>query len=301
MLFVLSAFHRVLAVIILLILVGALTRIGLGQDCPVSTILRVVDKQSQPVVNVTTAQLRAEINGTRANISSFSPAAKPAVILMLDASGSMRGTWNQSIAAAREVVEKTGENIVAFVFDERIQGHAIGRTESEKLLDQWSTQTPRRGTAVGDALISIASRITTRNAAIVVISDGNDDASTHTSDATKSLFLRSSWPPVFGLILDYDHASKHRGYLQKISVASGGLVAYPSSASNISATIDELAATVLSPFALTLQPSRSITTGAKLEFEVLGADGNPRRDVHALHPVEVAGCDSRSGTPAAQR
>ncbi|HKC00627.1 MAG TPA: VWA domain-containing protein [Terriglobales bacterium] len=286
-----------------IILVGTLVPIGLGQDCPVSTILRVLDKQAQPVMNATAGQLKAEINGSRANISSLFPAAKTGVILMLDASGSMKGTWNQSIAAAKELVGLAGEDIATFIFDERIRGHAIGRTESEKLLHQWAAQTPTLGSAVYDAMIDIASRVTTRNAAIVVISDGDDDISWHTNEETKSLFLRSSWPPVFGLILD-NGQSKRRDYFKKISAATGGLAIYPSSASKIPAATEELAAMVLNSFDITLQSSRPITAGAKLKLQVLeadGADGKLRRDVHALYPVEVAGCDSRPGTPAAQR
>ena len=198
----LSVLCRVFA---LIILVGTLAPIGLGQDCPVSIILRVLDKQAQPVVNVTAGQLKAAVNGGRADISSFSPAAKTAVILMLDASGSMRGTWNESIAAARELVGKVGEDIAVLIFDEQIQGQAIGRAASEKLLDRWSTETPRNASAIYDALIKVASRVAIRNSAIVVITDGYDDTSTHTSDTTKSLFLRSSWPPVFGLILKYSY------------------------------------------------------------------------------------------------
>ncbi len=137
----LTVLSRALAVIIL---VGTLAPIGLGQDCSVTTIIRVLEQQVQPVGNLTAGQLKAEINGSRADITSFSPAAKPAVILMLDASGSMKGTWSQSIAAARELVEKAGEDIAVLIFDEQIQGQAIGRTESEKLLDHWSTETPSR-------------------------------------------------------------------------------------------------------------------------------------------------------------
>ncbi|MGA9864094.1 MAG: VWA domain-containing protein, partial [Terriglobales bacterium] len=177
----LTVLSRALAVIIL---VGTLAPIGLGQDCSVTTIIRVLEQQVQPVGNLTAGQLKAEINGSRADITSFSPAAKPAVILMLDASGSMKGTWSQSIAAARELVEKAGEDIAVLIFDEQIQGQAIGRTESEKLLDHWSTETPRHGSAIYDALIKVASRVAHRNAAIVVISDGYDDASANSSETT---------------------------------------------------------------------------------------------------------------------
>jgi len=291
----LSVLCRVPAIILL---VGTLAPVGLWQDCTVSAVLRVLDKQDQPVTGVTAGRLKAEINGDRATISSFSP-AKPAVILVLDASGSMNGIWNQAIAAARELVGKSGEDIEAFVFDDEIHGHAIGHTGSEKLLDHWATEIPRHGTSLYDVLIEIASRVTTRNAAIVVITDGSDDASTHSSSATESLFLHSSWPPVFGLILTYKQDSNYRDRVTKILVATGGLVARPSSASKVPAAMEKLEAAVLTPFAVTLLPSRPVPDGSRLKLEVLGANGKPRHDVRTLYPVGVAGCDS--GTPAGPR
>jgi uncharacterized protein with von Willebrand factor type A (vWA) domain len=195
----LSLLCRTLAVVIV---VGN----AFGQECPVSTMVRLLDKQSQPVANVTADQLKAEINGSPATISSISPTAKPTLILLVDASSSMKDTWNQSIAAAKQLVGRAGEDVDTFVFRDKIRGFAVGRSESEQFLDRLSTQTPMPGgTSLYDSLIEIANRVKTRNAAIVVISDGEDNASTHSSDATVSQFLRSAWPPVFGLILDYDH------------------------------------------------------------------------------------------------
>jgi hypothetical protein len=188
---------------LIFVLTGTLGPIGLGKDCTVTTVLRVVGKHAEPVVNLTAGQLKGAISGSPANVTSFSTAAKPAVILVLDASASMRGAWIPSVAAAEELVDKAAGDIEVFVADERIQDHAIGSTESKKLLRRWSADTPRHATAIYDALIQIAGQARTRNAAIVVISDGKDDASTHSADATELLFLRSSWPPVFSLVVDY--------------------------------------------------------------------------------------------------
>ena len=288
-----SVLCRPLSVVFLVI---TLAPIGFGQDCAVSVILRVVSKQAQPVVNVTAGQLKAALNGSPATVTSLSPAGNPAIVVVLDASASMRPNWNQSVAAAEELVGKTAGDIEVFVSDERIQDHAVGRTASERLLNQWSAETPRHATAIYDALIQIAGRVKTRNAAIVVISDGNDDASTHSSDATELLFLRSAWPPVFSLIVDYGHPSKRWEDFKKLSISTGGSVAHPSSASAVSAAMEDLAAIALNPLALTLRPSRPISPGAKLKLEILGT-----RDDRALYPADVVGCDSRSNMTIDQR
>lgn len=153
----------------LTICICTLVESGLGQGCPVSAVLRLTDKNGQSVTNVTADQLKAEINGSPATISSFSTGTKPAIILILDASGSMKHTWNQIIAAAKGMVEKAGASVDTFVFREKIEGCAIGRSKSENLLDQLSKEDPPKGvaaTALYDTLVEIAGRVTTRNAAI---------------------------------------------------------------------------------------------------------------------------------------
>lgn len=127
----------------------------------------------------------------------------------------------------------------------------------------------------------------------VAISDGGDNTSIHSSDSTASLFVRSSWPPVFGLILDYDEPHPRRKYFRKFAATTGGLAVYPSSASKVPIAMEELAAVVLNPFALTLQLTPPITDPAKLKLEVVGSDGKHRKDISLLHVSEIAGCDSQ--------
>ncbi len=277
-----------------IVFVATFVRGGLAQDCPFDTVVHVIDNHGQPVANVTAAELNAEINGSPANVSSFS-SGKSWIILILDVSPSMKHTWNQQLAAAKQFVEKA-ENVDTVIFRERVQGYAIGRSRSEELLDQLSKQGPPSGlggTALYDTLIEIAGRVTAHNAAIVVISDGGDNMSRNSADTTASLFLHSSWPPVFALVLDYDQKDTLRRYLKKISAATGGMILYPSSASKVSTAADELAAVVLSPFALTLQVPRSVTGMAKLNLEAAGPDGKRRKDINLLHVAQIPACQSQ--------
>jgi hypothetical protein len=278
-----------------LILVGTLANIGFGQNCGVTTVLRALDKHGRAVANLTATQVKAEINGSPASISSFSPVAKPALIVMLDGSGSMRSAWKESIAAARNLVAGAGEDVAVFVFAEKIRDRAVGRANSQHLLDRWSSGTPWGGTAFYDVLIEIASKGGPGNAAIILIGDGDDNESTHSSDETKALFLRSSWPPLFGLNVDYVHGGAelpHRD-LKKISASTGGFVSYPSSASEVPEAAEKLGTVVANAFNVTLQPSHPISTGAKLKIEIHG--------LHAIYPLEVAGCESPSGAQTNKR
>jgi len=183
----------------------------------------------------------------------------PLLILVLDASSSMKSSWEQSIEAARQVVAQAGDDVSVFIFAEQIYAHAIGRSQGQDFLDRAAKQDPsgHHGTALYDTLIKIAGLVKNRNAAIVVISDGGDNMSHQSSDGTVSRFLHSAWPPVFGLILDYNHREL-RGYFKKITSATGGLAIYPSSASNVPTSTTELMRIVLSSFTLELQASQPI-------------------------------------------
>jgi uncharacterized protein with von Willebrand factor type A (vWA) domain len=253
----------------------------------------VLDKQGQPLVNVTADQLRADIDGVPAKIGSISQAAKPAIILLIDVSSSMKSIWNPSIAAARELIRTAGGDIDVVLFRDKIRGLARGRSESEELLSRLSADTLQPGgTALWDTLIEVASRVKTQNAAIVLISDGGDNASTHSSATTVSLLTRSS-PPIFALILDYDQAhAREREYFKKIPINTGGLVEYPSSAREVMAAMDELTATVLTPLSVSLQVSAPITKMVKMKLDVVGPSGKPRHDIHILHVAEVTSCDA---------
>lgn len=284
-------------------LVAAFQPVGRAQDCSVSTILRIPEDGGQPANNISADRLRAQINGSTASISSLSRRPKPGLILMLDDSSSMKSAWKESLAAARVFTERAGDDIEVVLFRERILSYVMGHSETEKFLDRLSTESPKPGgTALYDSLIDMASRVKTRDAVIVVISDGEDNASTHPADVTVSLLLRSSWLPVFALVLDYDrdHPGR-REYFKKIPTQTGGQALYPSSPSDVLQATRELAATVFSPFTLTLRPPRPIKKGAKLKVEILGTDGKPRRDIHPLYAAELTGCELAEPAPASQK
>src|SRR5438067_2156864 len=126
---------------------AAVTAIGtaLGQDCRVTTTVRFLDQAAQPVSNIVADDLKAEIGGSPAKIIAVNPATKPAVVLLIDASSSIGGTWTQSIAAAKQFSASADDHIAAVVFRDRILAYAANRTETEKLLDELPRITPSRG------------------------------------------------------------------------------------------------------------------------------------------------------------
>jgi hypothetical protein len=281
------------ACITIVFLVGATAQIARTQACPVSTSIRALDKQGLPLVNLTVDRLRAEIGGTPAKISSISPGKDQRIVLLLDASSSMKRVWGPSMAAAKQLMEGAGENFDVAWFQDRIRGYATGRSQSRHLLEQLSPDSLQSGgTALYDSLIEIANSLKAANAAIVVISDGEDNASIHSSEATVPLLIRASSPSVFALVLDYDRERNlRRRYFKKIPTDTGGLIEYPPSSSKVSEAMVELMAAVKNQLVVTLQPAQPVTKMAKLKLEPIDPNGKPQRDIRLLHVAQVAGCD----------
>lgn len=200
----------------------------------------------------------------------------------------MKDEWPQSIAAARQLAAKAGDRVAAIVFREKIVAQAAGPVDTNKLLDELATmKTIRGGTALYNTLIDVAGRVKNRNSALVVISDGEDNMSHYSPEQTVKLFAQSSWPPVFGVVLDYTHGETRRGYFRKIVESTGGLMVMPSSASKVADAVDRLAANIFGSFMVTLEPSRPAASLAKLRLEVVG----PGKKVHVAHMAEVGNCE----------
>ena len=216
------------------------------------------------------------------------------MVLFLDASGSMKHSWVQSIAAAKQLASST-EHIALVVFREGLLLHTNGHSETNKLLDELASKNDNwGGTPLYDALIQIATGVGKQNVVLVVITDGQDNMSQHSADETTALFLRSSWPPVFGLVLDYDHEGPRREYFKKIVTATGGLIVRPPSASEVLHAASELADETASVYNVTLQTKQLSVAKTKLKLEMAAADKKAIRGIRIAHVAEVTGCQPSS-------
>ena len=268
-----------------------------GQECRITTTMRVLNKHGMSNLSLTPEQLSATIGSGSAKVVSVTQGPKPVTIMLLDISSSTKEVWGQSVMAAKQIAAGTGGGVDVVVFRERILDHASGQEATNKLLDRWATEkTSVGGTALYDSLIEVASAAKNPNTALVVISDGGDNASRNSSDQTVKLFLNNGWPTVFGLVLDYAHDHTHREYFKKIVAGTGGLVAYPSSASKVAQAANELLAEINAPFTITLQASQPVLKPEKLKIEVVGQDGKPSHGTEVAHVAEITRCDAAPPT-----
>ena len=102
------------------------TESGIGQNCRVTTTARFLNQHNRPVSDVTIDQIKAEIGGSPAKLIAIAPSPKPILVLLLDDSSSAKGTWIQSIAAAKQIADSAGEQIALGVFRLNLQAFAKG-------------------------------------------------------------------------------------------------------------------------------------------------------------------------------
>lgn len=270
-----------------------------GQECRITTTVRLLDEHGTPIRDITPEQLNAEVGGRPAKVVSATEGTKPVTILMIDISSSMEEVWPKAVAAAKQISANGGDRVAVAVFREQVLAHASGKEATNKLIDSLATaKTSRGGTAIYDSLTAIASAATNPDTALVVISDGGDNASRHSSDQTVSSFLKNRWPPVFGLILNNGDVHLHPENFKKIVAGTGGVVVYPPSASKrIVESADELSADINAPIAVTLVTPQPITKPEKLKLDAVGPDGKPRRDIQIKHVAELTACDATPAQP----
>jgi hypothetical protein len=264
-----------------------------GQECRVTTTVRVLSQHGIPTVSLKPEQLSAKIGGSPATVVSVAQEPKPVTILVIDISSSMKEMWGQSVAAAKQVSASAGDRVAVVVFSDQIVDDASGREPTDKLLDRLATlKISLGGTALYDTLMEVAGAAKNPNTALVVISDGEDDASLHSSDQTVDSFLKNRWPPVFGLVLDYAHNQRRREYFKKIVDGTGGVLAYPSSASKVAEAASEVSSEINAPFTIMLQASPPVLKPQKLKLEMVGPDGKPSHGTKLAHVAEITGCDA---------
>ena len=264
-----------------------------GQECRVTTTVRVLSEHGMSIVSLAPEQLSAKIGGSPARVISVMQEPKPFTILLIDISSSMKEMWGQSVAAAKQLSAGAGDRVAVVVFREEILDYTSGRESTDKLLDQLATaKTSMGGTALYDTLVKVAGAAKDPNTTLVVISDGEDNASHHSASQTVDSFLKNRWPPVFGLVLDYAHNQTRREYFKRIVGGTGGVFAYPSSASKVAEAASELSSEINAPFKIMLQASQPVLKPQKLKLEVVGSDGKPRRGTEVTHVADITSCDA---------
>ncbi len=223
-----------------------------------SAVVTVLDARQLPVPALTDAQFEA-FDGEQATPittvrSAQDESLRLSVIVVIDVSGSMATSFSSAQQAASQFVTSLRANDEAAIvaFNDKVTVAAPLTADKRALTDTISRLQPGGGTALFEAVQTgafLAREANTPRAAVVLLTDGENDTTASSSTEADSLSsVRSAGIPLF--TIGYGAAPDVR-YLQSISTATQGDYRAATSASVV-AVYDNIAALLRNQYVLTM-------------------------------------------------
>jgi VWFA-related protein len=199
-------------------------------------------------------------DGVRQNIQLFRHEDIPVTVgLVVDHSGSMRQKLADVVAAARTFVQSSRADDEMFVvnFNEHVTvglPTAIRFTSGAEELARAILRAPVAGqTALYDALVQANERLQTGSRdkkALIVISDGGDNASSHTlNDVIKIAERSSALVYCIGIFGDED-SDRNPGVLRRLARATGGEAIFPEQLGTVVEACERIASDIRHQYTL---------------------------------------------------
>jgi Ca-activated chloride channel homolog len=208
---------------------------------------------SQIVQNLKKDNFQVYEDGVKQNIVSFQHTDLPVSIgLVVDNSGSMSKKRPSVNKAALDLVEASNPEDEAFVVNFSDEAYIDQEFTSNvnKLRDGLSHIESRGGTALYDAVVASADKLVSDakrpKQVLIIITDGEDNASTLTLEQTIRRVQELSGPEIYTIGLLFGDEMSHaevrhaRRALEMLSTETGGIAFFPKSIEQV----DEIAAEV---------------------------------------------------------
>jgi VWFA-related protein len=174
----------------------------------------VRDRRGRFVRNLSARDLEVVEAGQVRPITDFAvDSAGTSVALLFDVSGSMEGGLAHGRQAARELLAKLEpwrDEAAVFAFDTQLVEVAGFTNELERLVQQFGAVSPFGATSLYDAVAGTAERLEARarRSAVVVFTDGNDNASRMIPSDVATIASAIDVPVyVFGIVSALDNPS----------------------------------------------------------------------------------------------
>jgi Ca-activated chloride channel homolog len=194
-------------------------------------------------IDISAADLTVQEDGVEQKVETFHEAVAPvSIVLVLDASGSMRKSADALTAAARTFVEALRpEDKLELVFfsDGVLTAHDF-TTNRQLSLDALKAYRPSGGTALYDALSDAFSSLKKLEGrrAVVVMTDGRDENNAGTAPGSRETLktVLEMTKEVDATILPIGLGTNlDRTGLEQLAAASGGLASFPADVSELQA------------------------------------------------------------------
>jgi Ca-activated chloride channel family protein len=231
----------------------------------------VVDGHNMPVAGLSEGNFQIYEDGRLQQITSFSHEDIPVTVgILIDNSGSMKPKRNDVISAALAFARASNPQDQIFVvnFNDRVTFGLpanIPFTDRQDQLQQALSGITAIGqTSLYDGIIAGLNRLKQSDLerkALVLISDGGDNASSHTLNEVIGIARQSSaviYP--IGIFDDQD-GDENPAVLRRLARESGGEAFFPESAKQATAICEEIARDIRNQYTLTYVPANPSQDG----------------------------------------
>jgi Ca-activated chloride channel homolog len=264
----------------------------------------VTDKQNRYVSDLGREQFVVFDNGRKVPVEFFTNEDAPATIgLVVDASGSMNKKLGEVLTAALAFAKTSNpqDELFALRFNDDVRSAVAGRrfllAEDLVALEQAIRSMRAEGrTSLYDALIAGMDQLrdgSRARKALVVISDGGDNASRATLDQVLARARESNAAIYTVGIFDANDMEKNPGVLRSLARLTGGERFLPRSPGELVQACLQIAHEIRSGYTLGYAPPDRDGAFHRIRVEVASAD--PRRLKVRTRPGYFAG--SRSSQP----
>jgi Ca-activated chloride channel family protein len=253
--------------------------------------VNVVDRRSRVVEDLPQTAFEVYEDGVKQEIQFFEPREAPiAAGLVIDSSSSMLNRQPLVRAGVEAFAElsRPGDEFFTLIFNEHVRSGlptGLPFTRSRDVLLASLGRTPQGGkTALHDAVIEGLAQLETasnQKRALVVLSDGEDNASSHSERnmlhraAQSNALIYTIWTGS----LSADEGDP--GLLRKLARGNGGLDYRPENEREIVETFSIVADTMRRGYTIGYAPSNSAADGRFRRIKVLVRSSDNRVTVHA--------------------
>jgi len=244
----------------------------------------VVDRRGGIVAGLRQEDFTVYDSGERQTIQFFTSEDAPATIgLVIDSSGSMRGRRHDVTAAAAAFADMSHplDEFFTVNFNEAVWlglPRPVAFTEDMDQLYAALSSAPAQGmTALYDAVDRALDHLqlgTRDRKALIVVSDGGDNASSRTLDAVLE-HARGSSAVIYAVsLVDPNDQDAKPGRLKKLARETGGHVFTPKSADEVMRVFAQIAREIRSGYTIGFLPPDTPDAGFRTVRVVADAGGN---------------------------
>jgi Ca-activated chloride channel homolog len=246
----------------------------------------VRDRKGRSVSDLREPNFEVYEDGVRQSIRLFRHEDIPVTVgLVIDHSGSMRSKLPDVIAAARTFVQTSNPQDRMFVvnFNEKVTlglPEAMSFTNRSEELERAILRTPATGmTALYDAVVEGLERVKAGSQdkrALIVISDGADNASKHNLAQLLTMAGQSNTLVYAVGIFDEDDPDRNPGVLNRLTGVTGGEAFFPSEKDTVVAVCERIARDIRNQYTIGYVSGNAAQTGAYRAIRVVAggtADG----------------------------